>query len=150
MMKTPDRNRSQLPEKVTKVQRMAEPPASRRSPLCRLSIHRDHTRSRNGNFVIFFLSAQKLNPLTNKLLCYSLYLLMSFLRLQGFVGKPLSRDNFLKSNTLCSGWGTRKIEAVLTFAHLLIPPLLYTFSQPHSPNFYNQYMYWYIYVPSQL
>lgn len=89
-----------------------------------------HTLSRNGNFMIFYLSAQKLIPSNNKLLCFSLYLLAPFLRLQAFIGKPLTRDNFFKSDTLGSDWGTRKIKVILTFTH----PLLHNFSLGPIPQ----------------
>ena len=57
------------------------------------------------DIVIFYLSAQKLNLLKNKLLCFILYLLMPFLRLQGFTSLPLGIHCITKSNTTCNGWG---------------------------------------------
>lgn len=86
--------------------------------------------------MIFYLSAQKSNLLKNKLLCIHFILTMLFLRLQRFQGKSLSRDNILKSPTVCNGWGTicpGEAAVVLIFTHHLISLLFHISPLPHSP-----------------
>lgn len=104
----------------------ALPPLSSGCPFTKI-----HIPSRNGNVVIFYLSAQKLYLLKNKLLCLHFIFIMTFLRLQRFIGKPLSRDNLFKSRTMCNGPGTicpGKAEMVLRYTHHLISFLFHIFS----------------------
>ena len=150
MMVTPAWNSWQLPAKVTEAPRMAELPVSAPLLSSGCPFTKIHIPSRNGNFIIFYLSAQKLNLSKNKLLCFILYLLMPFLRLQGFIGKLLPKDTFAKSNTTCNGWGTtcpRKRSDPRIHPPCNFPSLSYFPSAP-SPNSYNQEKN--VYVPSQV
>lgn len=126
-MKTRDWNGRQFPEKVTKAHRRADPPA--RPPLrssgCPLT--KVHIPSGNGNAVIFYLSAQTLNLLEKKkkkLLCLHCVFTMLFVRLQRFLGTPLSRDNVLASRRrvqrlgYCPSWAGRGSR---TPSHFWIP-----------------------------
>lgn len=118
------------------------------SPLLGLSIYKDSYSQQKWKF--HYLSAQKLNFSKNKTLCFILYLLMPFLRLQGFVGKFLPKDTLAKSNTTCNGWGTtcpRKRSGPRIHPPCNFPSLSYFPSAP-SPNSYNQEKS--VYVPSQV